>query len=148
MALLSDFIHADCDAGAAIGKCERPADQWPCLEGWKGIEPVKVSTLHFCITGEQPSVDQVVDLSSLFELAGGDEESGPWVIKIPSTVVATLASVSPASVPAIAAKWAVTEELQMDGWSAEDAAQFIDQIQPLAAKAVGDSKCIYLWVSL
>ena len=148
MGMLSDFVVANHDSGPAIGDTERPSEQWPCLEGWKGVETIKLSTLHFSITGQAASVDDVVDLSATFELSGGNPDEGPWVLKFPAVVVSSIAGLTEETIGPIAAKWAETEELQMDGWSPEDAGQFISQLHSLASRTISEGKSLYLWISL
>ena len=148
MGILSDFVVANDNDGPAIGESVRPSEQWPCLEGWKGIETIKLSTLYFCIAGESNSVEETVALSSEFELAGGNQEEGPWVLKFPTRVLSSIASLSPSAFSSVAEKWCATEELEMDGWSQGEAQTFVSQLQPLANSAIASNKAMYLWLSL
>lgn len=148
MGILSDFIVADSCAGQEIGESSCPAEQWPCLEGWKGVESVKLSTLYFCITGEPSSVDETVALSSEFDFAGGNQEEGPWVLRFPTKVSSAIASLPESSFGSVAEKWSATEELEMDGWTTDNAKTFISQIQPLASNAIASNKSVFLWLSL
>jgi hypothetical protein len=148
MGILSDFVVADSNAGPDIGNSQRPSEQWPCLEGWKGVETIKLSTLHFCINGKMGSVDETVSFSSDFELVGGNHEEGPWVLRFPMSALSSIAAVPPSDVATVAERWCSTEELQMDGWTQDDARTFINQLQPLAANALASGKCMYLWLSL
>ena len=84
MGVLSDFVSAPAGAGASIGEAVRPADHWQVLEGWKGIDPVKLATLHSLIVSESLDVDPIVAKSGTFELVGGDEADGPWVMVFPT----------------------------------------------------------------
>lgn len=148
MGILSDFVIADGNDGPAIGESVRPSEKWPCLEGWKGIETIKLSTLYFCITGAFNSVEEIAALSSEFKFAGGNQEEGPWVLKFPASVLSAIASLSPNAFGLVAEKWCATEELEMDGWSQGDAQTFINQLQSLANSAVASNKAMYLWLSL
>ncbi len=148
MGILSDFVVASDDDGPTIGESIRPAEQWPCLKGWKGVETIKLSTLYFCISGQSNSVEEAVALSSEFMLAGGNQEEGPWVFKFPARVLSAFASLSPESFKSVAKKWCATEELEMDGWGQGEAQSFISQLQPLANSAVASNKAMYLWLSL
>lgn len=143
MGILTDFVVATDNDAVAIGEAVRPADQWPTLES-KGVETIKLSTLYCAATNAQ----YTDDIQASFSLVAGNEEEGPWVFKFPPEILAAIAGIGQSDIPAIAASWAATEELQMDGWSKEDAAQFIKELQTYAQKALGSGASLFLWLSL
>lgn len=73
MGQLSDFVVADTVKAVNIGKSVQPSKNCPTLEGWKGIETIKLSTLYCIISGEAYSNE----LNTSFKLLGGDKEEGP-----------------------------------------------------------------------
>ena len=148
MGILSDFVLADEGEGDAIGKANRPSESWKCLEGWKGVETIKLATLFLIASGREPTVEETVAESAAFELAGGDEEEGPWVFQFPPKVVSAIASIPNPQLHAVASSWCETDELQMDCWSVNEAEQFIAQLQELLQQAISSEKAIFLWLCL
>ncbi len=148
MGILTDFVLADEGEGGAIGKADRPSESWKCLEGWKGVETIKLATLFLIASGREPTVEETVDESAEFELAGGDKEEGPWVFRFPPKVVSAIASIPNAQLPAVASAWCETEELHMDRWSLSEAEQFIAQLQELLQQAISSEKSVFLWLCL
>ena len=144
MGILSDFVIANSNEAKDIGVSLRPADSWQTLEGWKGIETIKLSTLFCSITGEQ----YTNDLQKSFPLVGGNRDEGPWVFEFPEKILSCFSEISNSDIPSIAKKWVTTEELEMDGWSCSDAEMFIGQISEYAKIAETESKQLFLWLSL
>jgi hypothetical protein len=144
MSTLSDFVIADREEGNVIGESFQPEEKWPTLSGWKGIEPIKLSTLYCCITGE----NYTNDLQASFSLVGGNQEEGPWVFLFPNKVQSALANINTDNINIIAEKWSKTEELEMDRWSQQEAAEFIQQLNKYANKANEENKSLFLWFSL
>ena len=148
MSVLSDFVSAPAGAGNSIGQSARPAESWQVLEGWKGIDPIKLSTLHSLIASEPIEVDPIVEKSATFELVGGDEADGPWVLLFPDQITQDLASLDPSHVEAIANAWSETEELVLDGSTAEEAQSFISDLSGLCKSAHASGNKVYVWISL
>lgn len=144
MGMLSDFVIAQPELAVEIGKSNRPSEQWNTLEGWKGIETIKLATLYCSITGKEYSSE----LMNSFKLLGGDKEEGPWVFIFPENVTEALATLEENRFTEVAEKWAETEELKLDGWRVEDAKLFISQIVQHAKKAKSANKSLFLWFSL
>lgn len=143
MGNLTDFVIANDNEGIAIGESDHPAAQWPTLET-KGVDAVKLATLVCAITG-QKDADAI---RSSLTFAGGDQEIGPWVFKLPATVTHALARLEGDNVQEVATKWAATEEMQTDRWSAIDVAHLVKQLQQHANKAKTAGATLFLWVSL
>jgi len=143
MGLLTDFVIAGEDEAAAIAAAVRPVELWPTLE-CKGVEMVKLSTLVAAATG-RPADDE---LQEAFELAAGDEAEGPWVLRIPGEIVRLLAGIPAAELGAVAARWAESDELRLDGWSASDAADLVARLQAHAQQALASGSSLFLWISL
>ena len=143
MGILTDFVIANDDEGDAIGKALRPADRWPTLEA-KGVDPINLSTLYCAITGTNYSNS----IQKSFQLAGGNQDEGPWIFKFPNNILESFASIQPANIQAVAEKWAATEELKMGRWSSTDAAEFIRLLHEHSQNALTKKACMFLWLSL
>jgi hypothetical protein len=143
MSNLTDFVIANDNEGSAIGESDHPAAQWPTLET-KGVDTVKLATLVSAITGQSDTAA----IRRRCTFAGGDEEIGPWVFKLPPDIVDCIAKLPSENVETVAAKWAATEEMQSDRWSAIDVAALVVQLQQHANKAKTADATMFLWVSL
>lgn len=148
MGVLSDFVSAPAGAGASIGEAVRPADHWQVLEGWKGIDPVKLATLHSLIVSESLDVDPIVAKSGTFELVGGDEADGPWVMVFPDKIAQDIAVLDHTRVETIAEAWSQTEELVLDGFTPDEARDFISGLSGLCKSAHTAGNKVYVWISL
>ncbi len=144
MGTISDFVIAEPSEAKAIGESFQPSEKWPTLTGWKGVESIKLSTLYCSMSCEEYSND----LQKTFELVGGDKYEGPWVFQFPKHIQEFFARFDILKTAEVAAKWAATEELEMDRWSTDDAEQFIKQVCEHAKKADNTNKSLFLWFSL
>jgi hypothetical protein len=125
-----------------IGESQTPSRDFDGID-IKGIDTVKLGTLHSILTGEEfetllPQYDPVYESS----------EEGPWVFQIPDGFTSRLASLSPAERTAVADQWAATEEFALDGWSPSDVGASLDAICALAASAGSSERSLFLWMSL
>lgn len=143
MGMFTDFVIAADSEAAAIGESVRPADHWPTLES-KGVETIKLATLHGLVTNTPYSND----IQAAFAFVAGNEEDGPWVFKFPKDVQDALADIDEADIPALAARWAVTDEMHTDGWTEEEAARFIVELRAHARAAMRAGHSIFLWLTL
>ncbi|QGW80399.1 hypothetical protein [Variovorax paradoxus] len=143
MGILSDFVIADTGSGVQIGESINPIDRWPTLQA-KGVETIKLATLYCAISGK----DYHNDLQKSFQLVGGDKEEGPWVFEFPGDILRCVARLDSSNLHGVAQAWQATEEVQMDGWSVDDASEFIRALSVHARDAVAAEKSLYLWLSL
>lgn len=143
MGILTDFVIAPRDDADAIGESLRPADRWPTLEG-KGVDTIKITALY-CVLTDQDYDD---DLHDSIRPVAGDVEDGPWVFEIPADFVKEFAGLDAEDIPEVAEAWAETEELEMDGWGADDAAAFITELREHAQKSLDAKASLFLWLSL
>jgi len=144
MGTLSDFVIADESEAKAIGESIQPSDTWSTLTGWRGMDPIKLSTLYCSMSGETYSND----LQKSFSLVGGDKFEGPWVFLFPENIKKCFAQFDSTGLNDVAKLWVSTEELKMDRWNVEDAEEFIEQITEQAKKAFEAKKSLFLWFSL
>lgn len=143
MGILTDFVIAKDEDAVAISEATRAADHWPTLES-KGVDTIKLSTLYCAATNTE--YENAIQAS--FTMMAGDEEEGPWVFKFPSEILSAIAHIESDSVSSIAKIWAATEELQMDGWSEDDAARFITELVAHAKTTRATGASMFLWMSL
>ena len=104
MGMLSEFVIAQPDVAVEIGQSNRPSEQWNTLEGWKGIETIKLTTLYCSMTG----VEYSTELMSSFKLLGGNKEEGPWVFIFPQNVTDALAALKEERYSEVAEKYHAT----------------------------------------
>ncbi len=143
MGILTDFVIADVGYGNVVGESVNPSEHWPTLQS-KGVETIKLATLFCAITGREYHND----IQASLELVGGDKDEGPWVFEVPAEMLEAIARVDPLQIQRVASEWASTEELKMDRWSVDDAAEFIQELSAHARKAGDSAKSLYLWLSL
>jgi hypothetical protein len=140
MGLLTDFYVAPrTQARAILDDPEKGG--FPC-EQLKGIDPVKLESLGACLAkqlGRTASKDEALLLS--------DEDAEDSVFLVPPDIVALLADIGDGSAAAGAA-WAQTEELKLDRWTAQLAADTIARLGKLATQARAHSVDLLLRISL
>jgi hypothetical protein len=119
--------------------------RWTTLQ-LKDLDTIKLGTLAFILQDRDiTDVDAVVDYSE-FELLASAGDEGPWVFRIPGDLITSLAATADGSLAEVSSKWAETEELEMDGWSEQDASEVVGEIAGLARLAGG--RPVLLWMSL
>lgn len=145
--MLTDLIIANPEDAAAILNVPGHASIWPTLEA-KGLDPVKLATLHFILKNEPADAAKVAACVKTFEALADEGEAGPWLRAVPEELGHLLAQLGAADIPAVAAAWARTEELKLDGWKAADAAPFLGELSVFAAGAAAQGKRLLLWLCL
>jgi hypothetical protein len=147
MGVLSAIIAAESGDGDAIGCETYPPARWPSVEV-NGIDPIKLSTLHYLVAGRTPGRIRTVLCAMRFRHAGGDKKEGPWVLRVPKSICASFVSMDPMHAQAIAVKWAGTDELGAHDWSLEDAQRFIIELSSFARQSIQHKRKLFLWISL
>ncbi|NIS80850.1 MAG: hypothetical protein GTO14_11720 [Anaerolineales bacterium] len=140
MGSLADLILALSSDTPAIVASEYPLASFKGINA-DGLDPLKLAALHSVFTAE--------DFNSLLEHykpIAESSSSGPWLIKFPDELIKVLAELAPHDHASIAAKWASTDPLQEEGWSEQDAEQFLDRIAYYAQTAFFEDKNLFLWI--
>ena len=106
-----------------------------------GLDPLKLAALHSLFTAKEFS-----DLLEQYQPVAEASASGPWLIKFPDELTTFLADIAPQDHASTAAKWASTDQLQGEGWSEQDAEQFIARVAYFAQTAAFEGKDVYLWI--
>ena len=120
-----------------------PGDNWDAVD-IKGIDPVKWGKLQLILT---PDEDLMFIIDG-FEMVGGDEEEGPFVIEVPLDVIEALAPLKQEQLGELAAQWCEAPEMQRDGYDAEAALEALTDMQSMCEKAMTQEKLLFLWMSV
>jgi hypothetical protein len=110
-----------------------------------GVEAKMMSTVEVAKLGEivgGGEYDQLVELMSASELEGSDGSCGLY--RVPIEIRDGLAD---ADVASVAARWAVTEEMQASGWQPDDVRDTVAELRSLAGRARSESKQLWVWWS-
>jgi len=106
-----------------------------------GLDPLKLAALHSLLTNK--GID---GLLGAYQPVAEATANGPWPIRLPGELLAFLANTRPESQALVAAKWASADQLQAEGWSEQDAEQFIARVVHFAQNAAFEGKEVFLLV--
>ncbi len=106
-----------------------------------GLDPLKVAALHSSLTDKAFS-----DVLGHYKPVAEATANGPWLIKFPGELIPLLANLAPQDHPAVATKWAATDQLREEGWSEQDAEQFLARVVYFAQIAAFEGKDVFLCV--
>jgi hypothetical protein len=145
--MLIDLLAAKPEDAGAIMTTNGHAGVWPTLEA-KTVDQVKLASLALILRDQPLEAEEVGKLVESFKSLATGGEDGPWIDLVPESLVHDLAELTSDRIWSVAAKWASTEEAQLDRWKAEDAAAFLKELSAFAASAVAQSRSLLLWVCL
>jgi hypothetical protein len=143
MGVLTDFVVADwadaqrvCDSGC-------PSQDFSGLDA-KGIDTVKLGTLHAILTGG------AFDLFFMCDPLCSGGKYGPWVFEVPADLVKRLAKLDARQLRSTATEWATTEEFspKYDDWPAEAVQQMLADLAGLCKRATAEGKAVLMWMCL
>ena len=143
MGVLTDIVIAHEREAPAVAGEAAPSRRWTGIDA-TGVDQVKLATLWGLLSGREFRNEWVAEFVPLYEAS----EDGPWVFRVPDALVQLLADVDDGRAPAIAGRWADTEELQLDEWEPDDARGTIDDLRGLARKARAAATPLLMWVCL
>jgi hypothetical protein len=130
---------------AAAGDIEQFVEDGP-FERVETVEAKGLSEVSLATLGEilgVGSYDELVDRIG----DGRQAESGEaGALPIPAAFRDSLAGMD--SVRAVAERWAATDELRRDEWTADDAAEVLRNLCRLAQRAASDELDLWYWWSL
>lgn len=143
MGVLTDFVVADRGDARRVCDSRNPSRDFGGLDG-KGIDTVKLGTLHALLTGGAFDPAFISDT-----LCSGGEE-GPWVFEVPHDLVQRLAGLTPPELGEAGRRWAATDEFspRYDNWPAERVHQQLGELATICRRAVGEGKPVLMWMSL
>jgi hypothetical protein len=140
MGLLTDFFVAIDAQVLEMAEDALPADSFDTFQ-LKGVDTVKVDLLYAILTDR--SVDDVLNSA---ELVREFSEDGPWVFRLPSELVASVAALASPRLDAVATKWAECEEFE--GWSLEEVRAVVYGLVAIAGRAQASRRPLFHWVCL
>jgi hypothetical protein len=106
-----------------------------------GLDPLKLAALHAIFT-HGPLNEKLRDYQPVAQAS----PQGPWLVRLPDDLIESLGKISPPDQPGVAATWASTEQAQEDGWSDQDADDYLGRLVPFAQTAAFEGKALFLWV--
>lgn len=136
----ADLIIALSSDAPAIVASEYPLGTFKGIN-IDGLDPVKLAALHSVFTAKDFS-----DLLEHYQPVSEASASGPWLIKFPDELIALLADLAPQDYASTVAKWASTDQVQVEGWSEQDTEQFFARIAHFALTAAFEGKAVFLWI--
>jgi hypothetical protein len=143
MGVLTDVVVADRRDARRVLKSDCPSRDFGGLDA-KGLDPVKLGTLHAILTGGGYEPGFMSDTLC----AGGRD--GPWVYEVPADLVQQLATLTPRRRAAVGKEWAATEEFspEFDDWPAGAVQQVLRELAALCKRAVDEDKAVLVWMCL
>jgi len=142
MGVLSDLIVGNETDAEEIVNTPAPSQAFGGVD-IKGIDTVKLATLHSIVTDRTPA-----ELRGAYEPTATASHGEAWLIPIPAELVSQLAALNSAERRSVAERWSRTDEFQMDQWNPQTIAQALDQICNEATKASSSQRTLFLWMSL
>ena len=109
----------------------------------KRLDIVKLGQLRSLLSGE-PFAAVLPEFPAVREVS----DDGPWVYQISDPLVESRASMDDSTCETTAARWANTDEMQMDGFDVAAAHVLLQELTALAAEASGSDRKVYLWNAL
>jgi hypothetical protein len=105
-----------------------------------GLDPLMLLALHSQLAG-----NPIEALVKDYEPVAQASEEGPWLIRIPPSLLTILADVAPHDMEAVAQQWVQTDQLHGSGWTQEDMLVFIEPLILHAQSLAGSGKELFLW---
>lgn len=136
MGLLSD-IYVSSHEHAADYRGSTPFPEQDRAQ-YKGITTLELTTLWALLDKKEWNVD----LLETFEEVLYESDGEVTIHKVPEAFVTRLSKLSQSEIAAVSRLWAETEELQ---WKTEEAAEVIDALVKLSARAIETGKQLYIW---
>lgn len=138
MGSLADLIVASASDAQAVVASEYPLGAYTGVNV-DGLNPLQLAALHSLLAGKDFS--QVLgDYQPVAEASA----RGPWLIKFPADLIATLSNIAPQNQASLAAEWVSTDQLSEEGWSVEDAENFLARLVHFAHIAAFEQKALFL----
>jgi len=137
MGALTDLILATEGELASVPADDIPINVLPGLDV-KGVGTLELECLHEVLFGDAGS----------FPETGPESEDGPWLNRVPDSLVRRLAELDEPAVRAVAARWAATDQLSHHRVAVEDVTSRLLEMCAFAKKAIEVGKPVFLWTSL
>ena len=108
MGVLTDFFIATEAEVQELDDQSIPIELFPGLD-MKGLDHVKLSTLHGILTGREFEVNAIDD----FELVRQRSDDGPWIYRWPPSLTEGLAGLDDDGIDRVAGAWWATDEFHV-----------------------------------
>lgn len=138
--MLGEFFAARAEDIDDVLVADGPYGRLQTVEA-KGLTEVSLATL-----GETMGAGTYEDLVDPIAEGPQTESGEAGVLTIPTKLRDALAG--DVDLDAVAARWAATEELSLDGWRKEDALEVLRGLGELARAAALDGREVWYWWSL
>ena len=132
MGIITDFFDLNSSTPEVLLEHEDPWSEFANFQ-CKGIDPVKLSSL-LEIIGHGQYDDNLKMISPI----NPESETGPWVIPIPTSMSQFFGAVTEGQFAEITLKWCQTDELKLDGWSANETLSFLKEMISFFKNARGN----------
>lgn len=130
MAMATWFMAIEAaDVPAAVEEATPPSG-----EELFGVDIVKLCTLHAIVMGGA-FLDVLARYVDILDPGEDSSHEGPWAYEVPADFVARLAGLGDADLEEATTRWAATDELRMDRWTAPDALDTARLIRSVAQEA-------------
>jgi len=122
MGSLADLVVATSSDAEAIVASEYPLGSFKGVNV-DGLDPLQIAALHSVLADKE-----LAELLGNYEPIAAGSDSGPWLVKIPEDLIATLANVSPDNQASIGNQWVASDALQGAGWSDQEVSGYLAQL--------------------
>jgi hypothetical protein len=144
MGLLTDFFVATRAEVLAFDMSKSPSDCFPTHQV-KGIDPIKVATLHTILVGGDLDDTEAVVLRVPPDVRHlGDGEVA--IFEVPREVVHGLAGLTAGRAAEVGEAWLATEEFEGHGWESDEFDAWFKELREFMAGAVRADKPVFLWL--
>jgi len=140
MGSAADLILAAGDEGPAIVASDYALGSFRGINV-DGLDPLKLAALHSVLAEKAFN-----GLLGEYQTIAEGSPNGPWLIKFPAELVGFLANIPPEDHASVASKWASSDQLQEEGWSAQVAEQFVARVVHFAQNAQYEGKEVFLLI--
>jgi hypothetical protein len=140
MAVLADLLVAEAGDIPSIVASDYPLGEYRGINV-DGLDPLTLAALQADLFDEafEPTVKKYLPV-------GEASPNGPWLIQFPAPMVTRLAEYSPPDYPPLVKRWLATDQVELSGWTQEQAERFVGQLVYLAQNAAFEGKELFLWV--
>jgi hypothetical protein len=142
--LLTDFFIATRAEVLAFDMSKSPSDHFPTHQ-MKGIDPIKVATLHTILVGADIDDTEgvVARVPPDIRHLGEGEVS---IFEVPREVVHGLAGLTPSRAAEVGEAWLATEEFEGADWESSEFDAWFKEFREFMAGAVRADKPVFLWM--
>jgi hypothetical protein len=140
MGSLADLIIASANDVQAIAASDYPLGAFKGIN-IDGLDPLLLSELHSVLTGQESGT-----LLHKYQPIAEASPTGPWLIRFPEDMIASLANIPPQYFAATARKWAAVDRPGHESLSSDEAEKFIARLNHFARTAAFEGLEMFLWI--